>query len=491
MDLERTLRALRATLLFSMGALPACVGGDDAAKDSGTDSVAPLSSCIGSTPILDDAGAATGFERCEDGTIHRATAVATSADIPLPSCNGDETYLSCTSDADCTDGANGKCYHDDYVEMGGRVMAPASGTGTDGCACTYSCATDADCGEGQACVPGGLVDKDLDHATCEPAECKTDADCASGECGLSSYYDGCFWDTSLTCRDADDACRVDADCSDAACAGDTYTHTYECQSMDCAIGRPLLVEGQARVTRGAGRADWMAELSPDLGGLDEHTRLALGAWWAEIAALEHASVASFARFTLQLLSLGAPPELLADVAQASADEIRHARLAYGLASAYRGAPVGPGPLSLSAVNLDADPRAALVGLIEEAAVGETLGAAEARAAAEGALDEDLRRALLQVAEDEERHAALAWRALRWMLERDPSLLQDASDAFARAARRVRGSAPTMSPDVQAQGVLGPKARRALHLAALDGVVLPCWTALQRSVSGAAEIVNIA
>ena len=69
----------------------------------------------------------------------------------------------------------------------------------------------------------------------------------------------------------------------------------------------------------------MAEISPDLRGLDEETRLALGAWWAEIAALEHASVASFARFTLQLLSLGAPPELLADVGQASADEIRRRR----------------------------------------------------------------------------------------------------------------------------------------------------------------------
>ena len=482
MDLETSLRALRATLLLSLGALPACVGGSDGPKESGTDSGAPTSPCAGSTPILDAAGAATGFERCEDGTIHRSAALSTSAEIPLASCNGDEAYLSCTTDADCTGGPNGKCYHQDYVEMGGRSMTPETGEwDPSGCSCTYSCATDADCGAGQACVPGGLVDKDFDHATCEPAECRTDADCASGECGLSSYNDGCSFVTTLTCRDADDACRVDADCDRGSCVGEPSAGTYACETVDCAIGRPLLVEGRARVAADAGRADWAADLSPDLAQLDEGARLALGAWWMEVAALEHASVGSFARFTLQLLALGAPPELLADVARASADEVRHARLAYGLASAYLGAPVGPGPLSLSAVAIETDLRAVVIGLIEEAAVGETLGAAEARAAAEGVAEPALRDALSRVAEDEERHAALAWRALRWMLEQDPTLRSVAADTFEAMAARVREGAGPVTPDAPSRGVLSPRVRRQVHLAALEQVVLPCAALLKNEI----------
>ncbi|MBT9554900.1 MAG: hypothetical protein IV100_02675, partial [Myxococcales bacterium] len=38
--------------------------------------------------------------------------------------------------------------------------------------------------------------------------------------------------------------------------------------------------------------------------------------WLSVAALEHASVGSFARFTLQLLAVGAPPDLLLATQQA-------------------------------------------------------------------------------------------------------------------------------------------------------------------------------
>ena len=55
--------------------------------------------------------------------------------------------------------------------------------------------------------------------------------------------------------------------------------------------------------------------------------------WTTAARAEHASVASFARFTLQLLHLGAPADLVADAQQAALDEVRHARLCFGVASA--------------------------------------------------------------------------------------------------------------------------------------------------------------
>ncbi len=52
--------------------------------------------------------------------------------------------------------------------------------------------------------------------------------------------------------------------------------------------------------------------------------------WTETARLEHASIAAFARFVLQLMALGAPAELVAaDVlATIATDEARHAELAW-------------------------------------------------------------------------------------------------------------------------------------------------------------------
>jgi hypothetical protein len=49
--------------------------------------------------------------------------------------------------------------------------------------------------------------------------------------------------------------------------------------------------------------------------------------------MEHASVAAFARFTLDLLALGAPADLVQSAQQALGDEIAHAELCFGLAGA--------------------------------------------------------------------------------------------------------------------------------------------------------------
>ena len=49
---------------------------------------------------------------------------------------------------------------------------------------------------------------------------------------------------------------------------------------------------------------------------------------------EHASVASFARHAIQLMTLGAPSSLLMGSQIAALDEIRHAKMSYGLANAF-------------------------------------------------------------------------------------------------------------------------------------------------------------
>ena len=74
---------------------------------------------------------------------------------------------------------------------------------------------------------------------------------------------------------------------------------------------------------------------------------AIGRRWLVQAEAEHASVASFARHTLQLMSIGAPSELLVASQKASVDEIKHAKMCYGLASSFLGSDFGPGSLDVN------------------------------------------------------------------------------------------------------------------------------------------------
>lgn len=140
--------------------------------------------------------------------------------------------------------------------------------------------------------------------------------------------------------------------------------------------------------------------------------------WARDGLSEHASVASFARFALELLALGAPPRLLREVQAAVADELRHAQLCFELARHYGSAAVGPGPLSIGADALArvGDPVATALALFEEGCLGESVAACEAADAA-GVCEDPVARHVLEIlAADERRHATMAWGALRWLLD---------------------------------------------------------------------------
>ncbi|MCA9548177.1 MAG: ferritin-like domain-containing protein, partial [Myxococcales bacterium] len=339
------------------------------------------------------------------------------------------------------------------------------------CGCVYSCETDADCGEGRVCLTHGVVDTWTSYSVCIPAECTTNADCASEECALTAFNDGCGPDARLTCREADDACRLDDECvseNGGECAPTYDGESWACRTEECAIGRPLLVEGEARRAPPVARGDWGAFSAPTLPE-DPALRAQLGAWWLEVAALEHASVASFARFTLQLMALGAPPDLVAAAQQAGLDEVVHARLCYGVAGQLAGEPVGPGPLSLAGVDLAVDPVTVLREVIVEACVGETLGAAEAFHLADRAADPALAAVWRQIADDELRHAALGWRTLRWLLGHFSGLVQHVPAALA-AAEAEHLHLPDGGLHLPAFGLLGGAATRRLRTQVIRGVV---------------------
>ena len=140
-------------------------------------------------------------------------------------------------------------------------------------------------------------------------------------------------------------------------------------------------------------------------------------------------IASFARFTLDLLAFGADSELVELAQRAGLDEIAHAKLCFGLAERYDGQVSGPAALDLHGVQPAATLRAAARAAFVEGCIGETQAALLARAALAHATDTGARAALERIADDEARHAELAYRFVAFALQREPDLRADLSAAL--------------------------------------------------------------
>ncbi len=264
--------------------------------------------------------------------------------------------------------------------------------------------------------------------------------------------------------------------------------------QDWCMGRPFTIGAEARSALPRARSDWRASSAPDLCRLDRPTREALARAWRDDALLEHASIASFARFVLQLLELGAPAELVTEATQAIGDEVRHAELCFGLASAYAGEAIGPSPLSVEGALAGRKDAAAIVAAaVREGCVGETLAALGARAAADEAEDPAVRAALTTIAEDEERHAAIAFRFVAWALgQRGDGVREGAIRALAEVAAGAKaepdrddeprgeiGSEQRRS-DLRRHGRLSAREARRVVERGLSEVVRPCAQALLAS-----------
>jgi hypothetical protein len=243
-------------------------------------------------------------------------------------------------------------------------------------------------------------------------------------------------------------------------------------------GRPLRVEGETRLAPIAARRDWLvSDLAPNMHTLDAGVRAELAAAWLANAQMEHASVAAFARFALDLLALGAPSDLVAQAQEAMGDEVRHARASYALASAYRGRELGPGPLDVRGAVGAPNPLDFAVALVHEGCIGETLSAVEAAEASSLAKDSAVRRALGAIAAEEARHAALAWRALGWILDREgPDLRFTIESVFAAALANALHAAPARrsahDAALVAHGILDARTSHALRRCALQQLIAP-------------------
>lgn len=130
----------------------------------------------------------------------------------------------CSSDAECTDGQNGRC----------------TITGNGGPHCTYDeCTTSNDCATGKSCGCGDV--NQYSFNTCVPSNCRTDADCgANGYCSPTldftcGTYGGEY--TGVYCHTPKDQCMNDSDCGNATnarCSYNPESSRWECATSMCA-----------------------------------------------------------------------------------------------------------------------------------------------------------------------------------------------------------------------------------------------------------------
>ncbi|MGB1015683.1 MAG: hypothetical protein ACPG4T_16215 [Nannocystaceae bacterium] len=249
--------------------------------------------------------------------------------------------------------------------------------------------------------------------------------------------------------------------------------------LSCIGGRPLRAGTTpllATLANGPDAASWQrATALTQIDGVSLEIRARIVEHWTQVARAEHASVGSFARVVLSLLQLGAPLPLIQETQVAMSDETRHARLAFGMASAISGRTIGPGRLELTPeVGGAQELNELALSTFLDGCLAETVAAMEARYTAAFTADSATRGLLEQIAEDEAEHAALAWRTLRWLIQVAGAhverrfLLQLAHTITSQAMSRA------CDDSLLAHGCLEPGRRQYnLRRRCIQEVLVPC------------------
>jgi hypothetical protein len=255
------------------------------------------------------------------------------------------------------------------------------------------------------------------------------------------------------------------------------------QENGCAvIGRPFSTPEGALVSAATGAAGWRDEgCSLDVESLSPDARAELAEAWCRDALFEHASVASFGRFALELMAVGAPADLVTAAHQAALDEVRHAKLGFALASAYAGHDLAPGAFPFGgSVEVDIDLARVAARTAAEGCIGETLAALLAEEQREQATDPRVREVLAEIAQDEARHAALAWRAVSWAIRHGGAEVRKAvADVFEDPTAHLPHVAPA-DRSLAAHGRLDAESIVETMRGGLRDVVLPAARALLAS-----------
>jgi hypothetical protein len=261
-------------------------------------------------------------------------------------------------------------------------------------------------------------------------------------------------------------------------------NTFETKDGGCEQpspgGRPLRDGERIVVAPTHTRDGWHSPMAAQQ-AYSAAARAYAAAAWAREAAYEHASVAAFARLAIDLMVHGAPSELVDAAHVAARDEIRHAQRCYGIASAFGGSVVGPGPLALAAISTAPTLVDLALACFRDGCVNETVAALSVAEASRLAASPTIRETLAAIAEDEARHAELSYRILAWALRvGDASLRARVADEL-ESVRCELAREPTVGQahrdHDETTGLLAPRTAAQVRRRVLADVVIPCTDAL--------------
>lgn len=246
-----------------------------------------------------------------------------------------------------------------------------------------------------------------------------------------------------------------------------YEALFENTGACC--GRPFLVDGSVQV----------AESSRSPQG--KVRCLLSGRYWAQVALLEHASIASFARCSLELMKWGAPLHLLHATQRAGMDEVGHAQLSRALAERLLGERLDLGELKLgSSVALSASRAEFAEAVLREGAIGESLAVLDAAARLQNCTDRETEGLLEQILKDEADHAALAWAILKWLVEEDRELLPQLGQVMVE--ERAKGRPGEASPVPPGFGLIDSATQQKLFEEGWERVLLPAFAELSQGLT---------
>jgi hypothetical protein len=234
--------------------------------------------------------------------------------------------------------------------------------------------------------------------------------------------------------------------------------------------------------------------------LDPKTREAIAAQWRENWRTEHASVAAFARLTLDLIALGAPPRLVACANEDSLDEIRHAEWCFALARSIDGRAESPAPFAEAqrARTLPGTRSLALAALavdsLVDGALHEGVSARIIAKLARRTEDPVVRSILKRIAADEGRHARHGWDVVVWCLAGGGAVVASALEgALARLPVAMASAIPAgaRAGAWERYGLIGAELEAAEYAAARLDVVARVRTLLasQRAQESAGDLAH--
>lgn len=244
-------------------------------------------------------------------------------------------------------------------------------------------------------------------------------------------------------------------------------------------GRQIRVRGRVVLPELEAKSSWSdrnATFAHDLRDVDPEARAALAQQWRENGKTEHASVAAFAKLSLELMALGAPPALLEAASRDGADEIRHARMCFALAAALDERSDGPcafPAVSQESAPVDADAwmRLAVFSLFD-GVVHEGLSARVLARLARRCEIPSIAMMLREIAADEGRHAAHAWDVVEYCVERGgPRVIEALHGALTAIPTRHESALPLEARDGSWErwGIHGHALERECYAATLDFV----------------------